>query len=63
MSSSVRRTPENVILLEIFPRKQKTRVDFFATEEYLGIKDGLLNRAHKRREKNFFISIMTRRPR
>lgn len=30
--------PENVILLEIFPEKQKTRVDFFATEELIGIK-------------------------
>ena len=30
--------PENVILLEIFPEKQKTRVDFFATEKLLGIK-------------------------
>ncbi|MDZ4794353.1 MAG: hypothetical protein SGI83_08770 [Bacteroidota bacterium] len=30
--------PENVILLEIFPRKQKTRIDFYCTEEYVGIK-------------------------
>jgi len=30
--------PENVILLEIFPEQQKTRVDFHATEELLGIK-------------------------
>jgi hypothetical protein len=30
--------PENVILLEIFPRQQKTRIDFYCTEEYLGIK-------------------------
>jgi len=30
--------PENVILLEIFPRKQKTRIDFYCTEAYLGIK-------------------------
>jgi len=29
---------ENVILLEIFPEKQKTRIDFFCTETYLGIK-------------------------
>lgn len=29
---------ENVILLEIFPEKQKTRVDFFATEELIGVK-------------------------
>ena len=30
--------PENVILLEIYPRQQKTRIDFFCTEEYVGIK-------------------------
>jgi hypothetical protein len=29
---------ENVILLELFPHQQKTRVDFYATEELLGIK-------------------------
>ncbi len=29
---------EQVILLEIFPEKQKTRIDFYCTEDYLGIK-------------------------
>lgn len=29
--------PENVILLEIFPHQQKTRIDFYCTQEYLGI--------------------------
>ncbi|MEO6668790.1 MAG: hypothetical protein ABIN36_04900 [Ferruginibacter sp.] len=29
---------ENVILLEIFPEQQKTRIDFYATEQILGIK-------------------------
>jgi hypothetical protein len=29
---------ENVILLEVFPHKQKTRVDFYCTQDYLGIK-------------------------
>ena len=29
--------PENVILLEILPHQQKTRVDFYCTEEYLHI--------------------------
>jgi len=29
---------ENVILLEIFPKQQKTRIDFYCTEEYIGIK-------------------------
>jgi hypothetical protein len=30
--------PEQVILLEIFPHHQKTRVDFYATEDLIGIK-------------------------
>ncbi|SEJ23060.1 hypothetical protein SAMN05216327_107227 [Dyadobacter sp. SG02] len=30
--------PENVILLEIYPEKQKTRIDFAVTEQMLGIK-------------------------
>jgi len=30
--------PENVILLEIYPEQQKTRVDFYCTEDILGIK-------------------------
>lgn len=30
--------PEHVILLEIFPEKQKTRIDFAVTEAMLGIK-------------------------
>ena len=30
--------PKNVILLDIFPDKQKTRLDFYCTEEVLGIK-------------------------
>ena len=30
--------PENVILLEIFPHQQKTRIDFYCTEMYLHIK-------------------------
>lgn len=35
--------PENVILLEIFPHQQKTRVDFYATEDLVGIKTVDLN--------------------
>src|ERR1700742_992751 len=29
--------PENVILLEIKPHEQKTRIDFYCTQDYLGI--------------------------
>ena len=30
--------PENVILLEIKPHEQKTRIDFYCTQEYVGIR-------------------------
>lgn len=30
--------PANVILLEIYPEQQKTRIDFYSTEKLLGIK-------------------------
>lgn len=30
--------PENVVLLEIYPEKQKTNIDFYLTEKLLGIK-------------------------
>jgi hypothetical protein len=30
--------PENVILLEVFPHQQKTRIDFYCTSDYTGIK-------------------------
>lgn len=30
--------PEEVILLEILPHQQKTRIDFYCTEDYTGIK-------------------------
>lgn len=39
--------PENVILLEIFPERQKTRVDFLLTEKYLGIKTVCLTKIKK----------------
>ena len=35
---------ENVILLEIYPEKQKTRIDFFCTEDVLGIKTVCLSK-------------------
>ncbi len=35
---------EDVILLEIFPEKQKTRIDFHATEKLLGVKSVCLTK-------------------
>ncbi len=46
----------NVILLEIFPRKQKTRIDFYCTEEYLGIKMVCLTELIKEDKKLFYIN-------
>ncbi len=40
--------PENVILLEIEPEKQKTRIDFAATEKLLGIRPVCLTKVKKR---------------
>jgi hypothetical protein len=46
--------PEQVILLEIFPRKQKTRIDFFCTEDYLGIKMVCLTELIKEGKKIYY---------
>lgn len=46
--------PENVVLLEIEPEKQKTRVDFAATERLLGIPTICLTDATKRGSKLFY---------
>jgi hypothetical protein len=46
--------PENVILLEIEPEKQKTRVDFAATETLLGIRSVCLTRIKQRGRQLFY---------
>lgn len=46
--------PENVILLEIFPEKQKTLIDFVLTEQYLGIKTVCLTKIKKEGKKLFY---------
>lgn len=48
--------PENVILLEIFPEKQKTQIDFAMTEKYLGIKTVCLTKLKKEGKKLFYES-------
>lgn len=45
---------ENVILLEIFPEKQKTRVDFALTEKYLGIRTVCLTKIKKAGRKLYY---------
>lgn len=46
--------PENVILLEIFPEKQKTAIDFALTEKMLGIKTVCLTKVKKEGKKLFY---------
>jgi hypothetical protein len=48
--------PENVILLEIFPEQQKTRIDFRCTETYLGIKTVCLTNLIKEGNALFYIN-------
>ena len=47
---------EEVILLEIFPRKQKTRIDFYCTEEYTGIKMVCLTELIQEGSKLFYMN-------
>ena len=46
--------PENVILLEIEPGKQKTRIDFAATETLLGIRPVCVAKIKKRGRQLFY---------
>ena len=46
--------PVNVILLEIEPEKQKTRIDFAATEELTGITTVCLSKIKKRGSKLYY---------
>jgi hypothetical protein len=45
---------ENVILLEIAPEKQKTRIDFAVTEKLLGIRAVCLTKIKKRQRQLFY---------
>ncbi len=46
--------PENVVLLEIEPEKQKTRIDFAATETILGIRSVCLTKVKKSGRELFY---------
>jgi hypothetical protein len=48
--------PENVILLEIFPEQQKTRIDFYCTEQLLGIKMVCLTKLVAEGDKLFYMN-------
>ena len=46
--------PENVILLEIYPEKQKTKIDFAVTEKLLGVKAVCLTKIIKEGKQLFY---------
>jgi hypothetical protein len=46
--------PENVVLLEIEPEKQKTRIDFACTEALLGIRSVCLTKLRKKGRQLFY---------
>ncbi|MEJ2103928.1 MAG: hypothetical protein P8X47_05045 [Ignavibacteriaceae bacterium] len=46
--------PENAILLEIEPEKQKTRVDFAATEKLIGVREVCISDLIKRNKNIFY---------
>ena len=48
--------PEHVILLEIFPQKQKTRIDFLFTEDYTGIKQVCITEIIKKGRKLYYLN-------
>ncbi|MBN8667592.1 MAG: hypothetical protein J0M30_08815 [Chitinophagales bacterium] len=47
--------PENVILLEIFPHQQKTRIDFYCTQDFFGIQPVCLTELIKEGNKLFYM--------
>lgn len=46
--------PQNVVLLEIYPEKQKTAIDFVLTEQLLGIKTVCLTKVKKNGRKLYY---------
>jgi hypothetical protein len=48
--------PENVILLEIFPHEQKTKIDFYCTQDYTGIKPVCLTELIKEGKKLYYLN-------
>ena len=49
--------PENVILLEIFPNQQKTKVDFYCTQDYTGIKPVCITELIKEDKKLYYLNV------
>lgn len=47
--------PENVVLLEIFPKQQKTAIDFYCSEDYLGIQMVCITELIKKGNQLFYL--------
>lgn len=47
--------PSEVILMEIFPEQQKTRIDFYCTEQLLGIQTVCLTQLHAEGDKLYYL--------
>lgn len=47
--------PEHVVLLELFPQQQKTRIDFYCTRQYLGIEVVCLTEVIQEGNKLFYL--------
>ena len=54
--------PENVILLEIYPETQKTRVDFEVTEKLIGVKAVCLTKIIREGRKLFYLDAGIKTP-
>ena len=54
--------PEHVILLELFPEKQKTRIDFWSTKEALGIEIVCMTKVLKEGKKLFYMKDGVKTP-
>jgi hypothetical protein len=52
---------ENVILLEIKPHEQKTRIDFYCTQDYLGIQPVCITDLIQEGKKLFYINEKTKK--
>ncbi len=49
-----RHDPKNVVLLELFPEKQKTKIDFYCTEDYTRVKSVCITKIIKRDHQLFY---------
>lgn len=54
--------PENVVLLEIFPEQQKTRIDFYCTQQLLGINIVCLTKLIADGKKLFYLNNGVKTP-